>query len=119
MRLFEHTQTTSSLLTFIRLTHRYSFFFFLNDPPPPEISPLPLPHALPIWALRSRSPLIPEAGVHFFPRLFRPLFTPAVVVAALGGLIVSDVWLVRAGQLNTALGYEQGDRKSTRLNSSH
>src|SRR2546430_1668656 len=24
------------------------FFFFLNDPPPPEISPLPLPDALPI-----------------------------------------------------------------------
>ena len=38
-----------------------------------------------------RSRLIPEAGVQFFARLFRPLFTPAVVVAALGGLIVSDV----------------------------
>src|SRR3989338_2052120 len=27
----------------------YSLFFFLNDPPPPEISPLPLHDALPIW----------------------------------------------------------------------
>src|SRR2546430_4637809 len=26
-----------------------SFFFFLNDPAPTEISPLPLPDALPIW----------------------------------------------------------------------
>src|SRR2546429_7586901 len=26
------------------------FFFFLNDPAPPEISPLPLPAALPICA---------------------------------------------------------------------
>jgi putative peptide zinc metalloprotease protein len=58
-----------------------------------------------VLALRFRCTLIPEAGVQFFARLFRPLFTPAVVVAALGGLIVSDVWLVRAGQLNTALGY--------------
>ena len=58
-----------------------------------------------VLTLRFRCTLIPEAGVQFFARLFRPLFTPAVVVAALGGLIVSDVWLVRAGQLNTALGY--------------
>src|SRR2546423_13364502 len=27
----------------------FSFFFFLNDPPTPEISPLPLHDALPIW----------------------------------------------------------------------
>src|ERR1039458_6205700 len=26
----------------------FCFFFFLNDPAPPEISPLPLPDALPI-----------------------------------------------------------------------
>src|SRR6266568_3749043 len=57
-----------------------------------------------VLTLRFRCTLIPEGGVQFFARLFRPLFTPAVVVV-LGGLIVSDVWLVRAGQLNTALGY--------------
>src|SRR2546421_318214 len=33
-----------------------SIFFFLNDPPPPEISPLPLPAALPIPPTASRSP---------------------------------------------------------------
>src|SRR5256885_15319028 len=27
----------------------YFFFFFLNDPPPPDISPLPLPAALPFF----------------------------------------------------------------------
>src|SRR5256885_15050480 len=34
---------------FLRLTSFFSFFFF-NDPAPPEISPLPLPDALPISA---------------------------------------------------------------------
>ena len=55
-----------------------------------------------ILALRFRCTLIPEAGVQFFARLFRPLFTPAVVVVALGGLIVSDTWLVRTGQIGRA-----------------
>jgi len=58
-----------------------------------------------VLTLRFRCTLIPEAGVQFFARLFRPLFTPAVVVIALVGLIVSDAWLVRAGQLDPALGY--------------
>src|SRR2546430_8584978 len=31
------------------------FFFFLNDPPPPEIYPLPLPDALPIFRLRAHA----------------------------------------------------------------
>jgi len=58
-----------------------------------------------VLTLRFRCTLIPEAGVQFFARLFRPLFTPAVVLVALGGLIVSDAWLVHIGQLNSALGY--------------
>src|SRR5256886_15211762 len=33
----------------LNLTHIIFFFFFLNDPPTPEIYPLPLPAALPIW----------------------------------------------------------------------
>src|SRR5256886_17439723 len=32
----------------IKPLHPLLFFFFFNDPPPPEISPLPLPDALPI-----------------------------------------------------------------------
>ena len=58
-----------------------------------------------VLTLRFRCTLIPEAGVQFFAGLFRPLFTPAVVVIALGGLIVSDAWLVRTGQLDPALEY--------------
>jgi len=58
-----------------------------------------------VLTLRFRCTLIPEAGVQFFARLFRPLFTPAMVVVALVGLIVSDAWLVRTGQLDPALGY--------------
>src|SRR5256885_2884691 len=34
----------------------YLFFFFLNDPAPPEISPLPLPAALPTPAIRQERP---------------------------------------------------------------
>jgi putative peptide zinc metalloprotease protein len=58
-----------------------------------------------VLTLRFRCTLIPEAGVQFFAGLFRPLFTPAVVVIALGGLIVSDTWLVHTGQLAPALEY--------------
>jgi len=55
-----------------------------------------------VLTLRFRCTLIPEAGVQFFARLFRPLFTPAVVVVAVGALAVSDAWLVHAGRLNSA-----------------
>jgi putative peptide zinc metalloprotease protein len=58
-----------------------------------------------VLTLRFRCTLIPEAGVQVLARLFRPLFTPAVVVVALGALIVSDAWLVHAGRLNSAFGY--------------
>src|SRR5256714_15292427 len=57
---------------------RYLFFFFLNDPPPPEISPLPLPDALPIslpapTAARSVSPsLSSEASIRNKTR-YKPL----------------------------------------------
>src|SRR5256885_3207096 len=34
----------------------FFFFFFLNDTPPPEISPLPLPAALPIYWSRTIPP---------------------------------------------------------------
>src|SRR5689334_4616609 len=58
-----------------------------------------------VLTLRFRCTVIPEAGVQVLARLFRPLFTPAVVVVALGALILSDAWLVHAGQLNSAFGY--------------
>src|SRR2546430_15130631 len=64
----------SWFLAFSPLLLSFSFFFFFfNDPAPPEISPLPLPDALPIsWALalyraparrQHHRPLGPLAGV--------------------------------------------------------
>src|SRR5256885_4754039 len=40
-----------------------SFFFFLNVPAPPEISPLPLPDALPIWSMTAPEPRRPRMRI--------------------------------------------------------
>src|SRR5256886_17307196 len=70
----------------------FSYFFFFNDPATPEISPLPLHDALPIYR-------IPGA---------------AEVVG------LPDTAVDRAHVENIGLaGHAAGDRKSTRLNSSH
>jgi len=52
-----------------------------------------------ILALKLRRTLVPAAGVQHLARLFWPLFSPVVVAAVLIGLAVSDVKLVRGGQL--------------------
>src|SRR3712207_6906168 len=67
------------------------FFFFLNNPPPPEISPLPLPAALPIDPPSPPAEDDDEPAGHWSRR------HPA------------------------AAGWDEPleDRKSTRLNSSH
>src|SRR2546430_11418800 len=71
----------------------YFFFFFFNDTATTEIYPLSLHDALPISEPRHLEPLR-EAGV------------PALVVDA-------------CGELGDVDGGRVGDRKSTRLNSSH
>src|SRR5256885_8596386 len=98
--------------SFILFTIFLFFFFFLNDPPPPEIYPLPLPDPLPICAvlhclvvvhaiifavdLRARL----NRDTRIAPRIaYRPAETER-----------------QLDRLRDAL---QGDRKSTRLNSSH
>jgi putative peptide zinc metalloprotease protein len=58
-----------------------------------------------LLALKLRCTLIPEAGVQFLARLFRPLFSPFVVVVALACLIASDTWLFRSGQVGPASEY--------------
>ena len=58
-----------------------------------------------LLALKLRRTLIPEAGVQFLARLFRPLFSPFVVVVVLAGLIASDTWLFRSGQVAPASEY--------------
>src|ERR1039457_3142829 len=43
------------------LSFLFFFFFFFNDTAPPEISPLPLHDALPIWAPQGFSPMVANA----------------------------------------------------------
>src|SRR2546430_15693008 len=51
IHLLTNQQFYFNSLVFYILRHTTtSSFFFFNDPPPPEISPLPLPDALPISA---------------------------------------------------------------------
>src|SRR2546430_4029419 len=57
---------------------RRALFFFFKDPAPPEISPLPLPDALPIWAGGTAT----AAGLF----VAQNGLTPGAVVAATEGL---------------------------------
>src|SRR2546430_14342325 len=50
----------SSVSSFIPRHITFLFFFFFNNPATPEISPLPLPAALPIPARRDRGRLHPR-----------------------------------------------------------
>src|SRR5256885_4180204 len=95
------------------------FFFFLNDPPPPESYPLPLHDPLPI----SR----PEAAHESFAQ--QKLGRDGAL-GQRGGVGVhraeGDAVEVFAGQVAHRVAtaaadakYFEGDRKSTRLNSSH
>src|SRR2546425_12705407 len=95
-----------------------SFFFFFNDTAPPEIYPLPLHDALPIssvWFWLVAFPYV--AGPALLP-LARVLGRPAdpmflwfeVGVFTLGIVSLLDRYARPA---------RPGDRKSTRLNSSH
>ena len=58
-----------------------------------------------LLALKLRRTLIPEVGVQGLARLFRPLFSPFVVVVVLACLIASDTWLFRSGQVIAASEY--------------
>ncbi len=58
-----------------------------------------------LLALKLRCTLIPEAGVQLLARLFRPLFSPFVVVVVLACLIASDTRLFRSGQVIAASEY--------------
>ena len=47
----------------------------------------------PLLALKFRAALVPERVVNTITTVFKPLFLPPVVLAALAGLVVLDVWL--------------------------
>src|SRR5256886_6910012 len=99
-----------------------SLFFFLNDPPPPEISPLSLHDALPIWRrppslartvlLSLLSTLSEHMGAD--PEDFRILFVADVI-----GQPGRDCVRALLPPLKVELQPHLTDRKSTRLNSSH
>src|SRR5256885_8320384 len=99
-----------------------SFFFFLNDPAPPKIYPLPLPAALPtpLWH--------PGAVDHRPPH--RQIDRVALIrVLAIVEETVDRQRACRAGTIRVRQQHiergrklqapDSGDRKSTRLNSSH
>ena len=47
----------------------------------------------PLLALKFRTKVVPERFVQAITTLFRPLFFPPVVIAAIAGLLALDVWL--------------------------
>src|SRR5256885_9389097 len=92
------------------------FFFFFNDAAPPEIYPLPLPDAFPISARQCRS----ITGLVINTYLKTTGRGKAHREHRVGGAAVA---LNQAHALNRHAGkrivIDNGDRKSTRLNSSH
>ena len=58
-----------------------------------------------LLTLKLRRTIVPEAGVQFLARLFRPLFRPVVVALVLAALIASDAWLFGSGRVGTASRY--------------
>ncbi|MGD0241866.1 MAG: hypothetical protein ABSB59_16280 [Streptosporangiaceae bacterium] len=58
-----------------------------------------------VLTLKLRHTIVPEGGVQVLARVFKPLFSPVVVAAVLGGLLGSDAWLVRVGRFASAFEY--------------
>jgi putative peptide zinc metalloprotease protein len=58
-----------------------------------------------LLTLKLRRTIVPEAGVQFLARLFRPLFRPVVVALVLTALIASDAWLFGSGRVGPASRY--------------
>src|SRR5258708_23653752 len=55
----------STIINIYPKAQHISIFFFLNDPPTPEISPLPLPAALPILRLHEGDHHVGAAAAQF------------------------------------------------------
>ena len=58
-----------------------------------------------LLTLKLRRTIVPEGGVQFLARLFRPLFRPVVVALVLAALIASDAWLFGSGRVGPASRY--------------
>src|SRR2546422_8690303 len=115
----------SYLKTYFQITSTaffYSVFFFLNDTAPPEISPLPLPAALPIPLQRQpiRRPPGERQRRRASPHAF--VVSPSATAAWRDGSEHSAARLRSAGGVLVEEPPQRligRDRKSTRLNSSH
>src|SRR3712207_7110294 len=83
-----------------------SFFFFFKDTPPTEISPLPLPRALPIYDATDVPGPAGDQDLHGAA----PSTAPRSERAVSSG---------NASTMNAPAPVSLPDRKSTRLNSSH
>src|SRR5256885_3724129 len=101
----------------VRLQLLFLFFFFFMDRAPTEISPLPLPDALPIPA----APVFPPGryGRRREPRRARRWLPVALLTLVLVGALVLAERLYRQYGDPTYDPRISADRKSTRLNSSH
>src|SRR2546430_12479507 len=90
------------MLSALRLSDRYLFFFFFNDTATTEIYTLSLHDALPISSSRSTSASVSICARRRCSRENRRAFSRATAA-----------WLVSVARNSIS------DRKSTRLNSSH
>src|SRR3989449_4501299 len=96
--------------------HHFFFFFFLNDPAPPEISPLPLHAALPIFHDRGRVRGDHRASAKGTDRRRARRLERFVPAQPRLGIVASDLHAFPRGY---SADRRLQDRKSTRLNSSH
>jgi putative peptide zinc metalloprotease protein len=71
----------------------------------PAAAPGPPRKDASLLTLKLRRTIVPEAGVQFLARLFRPLFRPVVVALVLAALIASDAWLFGSGRVGPASRY--------------
>src|SRR2546429_4476061 len=114
----QHIPLNSIFLFLWSLTLLHCFFFF-NDPAPTEISPLPLPDALPISSssrpARSRCARMIRSGGSFVPACFTR--SAAVRLRAPTASLASRI--ARTSNCSESSSAAGGDRKSTRLNSTH
>src|SRR2546421_10082397 len=73
-------------------------FFFFNDTAPPEISPLPLPDALPICSPRAKAPAAACRALDLAPQL-----AEAPAAAGPVGFVMDWDWATAARELRQAI----------------
>src|SRR5258708_24921699 len=93
-------------------------FFFLNDRAPPEFSPFPLHAPFPIWGANLALPFLNVREMRLNTAIARSQYEEAVVNFR-KTLYAALAETEKSLSARTELAACNGDRKSTRLNSSH